>query len=123
MMKVYVCVVVVLAMVQLMVEPSQAFTCSDVDKSLVQCMPYLVGSAPQPVTACCDGVKQIKGMATTTDEKRQACGCVKDAANKYQNIKEDAASGLPTKCGVPLSYPISKNIDCNTCFVMELRSA
>ncbi|KAI3887340.1 hypothetical protein MKX03_002744 [Papaver bracteatum] len=114
MMKAYVCVVVVLAMVQLMVQPSQAFTCADVDKSLVQCMPYLVGSAPQPVTACCDGVKQIKGMATTTDEKRQACSCVKDAANKYQNIKEDAASGLPTKCGVPLSYPISKNIDCNT---------
>ncbi|KAI3938107.1 hypothetical protein MKW98_018663 [Papaver atlanticum] len=115
MMKVFFCVVVVLAMAHVMVEPSQAtFTCTDVDKCLVQCMPYLVGTATVPASACCDGVKQIKGMAITVEDKRQACGCVKDAANKYQNIKEDAASGLPTKCGVPLSYPISKNIDCST---------
>ncbi|KAI3909605.1 hypothetical protein MKW98_014022 [Papaver atlanticum] len=115
MMKVFFCVVVVLAMAYMMVEPTQAaFTCTDVDKCLVQCMPYLVGTAAVPVPACCDGVKQIKGMAITIEDKRQACGCVKDAANKHQNIKEDAASGLPTKCGVPLSYPISKNIDCST---------
>ncbi|MCL7039924.1 hypothetical protein MKW94_015138 [Papaver nudicaule] len=77
-------------------------------------MPYLVGSTPEPLDACCDGVNQIKGMAITIDEKRQACGCVKDAANKYSNIKQDAASDLPKKCGVPLSYPVSKTIDCNT---------
>ncbi|KAI3867072.1 hypothetical protein MKW92_032426 [Papaver armeniacum] len=83
-------------------------------KSLVQFMPYLVGSASHPVTACCDGVKQIKVLATTTDEKSQACSCVKDAVNKCQNIKKDAASRLPTKCGVTLAYPISKNIDWST---------
>ncbi|KAI3841027.1 hypothetical protein MKX03_018258 [Papaver bracteatum] len=115
MMKVFFCVIVVLSMAHMMVEPSQAaFTCTDVDNFLVQCMPYLVGTATVPPPACCDGFKQIKGMEITTEDKRQACGYVKDATNKYQNIKEDAASGLPTKCGVPLSYPISKNINCST---------
>ncbi|KAI3962934.1 hypothetical protein MKW92_006191 [Papaver armeniacum] len=67
-----------------------------------------------PAPGCCAGVKQIKAMTTTTEDRRQACGCVKDAANKYRNIKEDAASGLPAKCDAPLDYPISKNIDCST---------
>ncbi|KAI3913605.1 hypothetical protein MKW92_038249 [Papaver armeniacum] len=112
MMKVFFCVFAVLAM---MVGPSQAaFTCTDVDKCLVQCLPYLVGTATVPAPGCCAGVKQIKAMTTTTEDRRQACGCVKDAANKYQNIKEDAASGLPAKCDAPLDYPISKNIDCST---------
>ncbi|KAI3921926.1 hypothetical protein MKX01_005615 [Papaver californicum] len=114
MMKVLFYVFVVLAMAYMMVEPSQAtFTCTNVDWCLVQCVPHLVGTQVVPASACCDGVKQIKGMTITIEDERQACGCVKDAANKYQNIKEDATSGLPTKCGFPLAYPISKNIDCN----------
>ncbi|OVA09213.1 Plant lipid transfer protein/Par allergen [Macleaya cordata] len=114
MMKVFVCVMAVLAMVQLMVEPSQAIDCADVDRSLVPCMPYLTGGAAQPAAGCCAGVKQLTAMATTTPDKRAACNCVKEAASHYQNIKDDAATGLPTKCGIPLSFPISKNIDCNS---------
>ena len=112
--KVIISVLVVLATVQLMVEPSQAVNCVDVDKSLVKCISYLTGAVPLPAEGCCDGVKQLKGMVATTADRRQACTCVKTAAAKYQNIKDDAVSALPTKCGTPLSFPISKNINCDT---------
>ncbi|KAF9589673.1 hypothetical protein IFM89_026928 [Coptis chinensis] len=112
-MKVAVCVALVLAMIQVMVSPGQAFTCVDVDKCLMQCIPFLTGGANEPGDSCCAGVKQIKGMAVSTDEKRQACTCAKQAAIHYQNIKDDAVGALPTKCGTPLSFPITKNINCD----------
>ncbi|KAH9707243.1 non-specific lipid-transfer protein [Citrus sinensis] len=43
---------------------------------------------------------------------RAACDCVKAAAARYPNIKEDAASSLPTKCGVQIGIPISKTTNC-----------
>ncbi|KAK9152990.1 hypothetical protein Sjap_000470 [Stephania japonica] len=114
MKKVIICVLVVLAMVQLMVEPSQAVNCVDVDRSLLPCLTFLTGQVPEPAGGCCDGVKALKGMVTTTADKRQACNCVKLAAAHYQNIKDDAVSSLAGKCGTPVSFPISKNIDCNS---------
>ncbi|KAK9150490.1 hypothetical protein Syun_008799 [Stephania yunnanensis] len=106
-------------MVQLMVEPSQAVNCVDVDKSLLPCLTFLTGQVPEPAGGCCDGVKALKGLVTTTADKRQACNCVKQAAAHYQNIKDDAVSSLAGKCGAPVSFPISKNIDCNS----ELKTA
>ncbi|KAG5538719.1 hypothetical protein RHGRI_019321 [Rhododendron griersonianum] len=111
-MKGVVIAIVVLAMVQLMVEPSQAVTCGQVDACLVPCMSYLMaGGTPQP--ACCEGVKNLKGMASTTADKRAACNCVKAAANRYPNIKDDVAQALPAKCGVQMDIPVSKTTNCD----------
>ncbi|OVA01614.1 hypothetical protein BVC80_9073g49 [Macleaya cordata] len=59
-------------------------------------MAYLIGGVPQAAVGCCNGVKQLKAMATTTPDKRQTCTCVKEAASHYQNIKDDVATGLPS---------------------------
>lgn len=112
-MKGVVIAIVVLSMVQqLMAEPTRAITCGQVDACLVPCMSYLVeGGTPQP--ACCDGVKNLKGMASNIADKRAACNCVKEAASRYSNIKDDAAQALPAKCGVQLDIPISKTTNCD----------
>ncbi|KAA8515854.1 hypothetical protein F0562_019033 [Nyssa sinensis] len=104
--------IVVLAMIQFMVKPGQAISCGQVDASLAPCVPYLTGGG-NPAPACCDGVKNIKGMAATTADRRAACNCVKDAANRYSNLKDDAAQALPAKCGVQMNIPISKSTNCD----------
>ncbi|KAL3615533.1 hypothetical protein CASFOL_041194 [Castilleja foliolosa] len=106
-------VIAILAICQLAVQPGvEAVTCGQVDAALMPCVGYLTGGAG-PSPACCDGVKAVKGLATTTADKRTSCGCVKAAANRYANLKDDAAQSLPTKCGVQLDTPISRTVDCS----------
>ncbi|GFY92718.1 hypothetical protein Acr_08g0011140 [Actinidia rufa] len=110
-MKGVIIVVVVLA-IQLMVEPGSAISCGQVDAALAPCMPYLTGGG-NPAPKCCDGVKNIKGMASSTADKRAACNCVKAAANRYPSLKDDAAQALPNKCGVEMNIPISRTTNCD----------
>ncbi|GFY92715.1 hypothetical protein Acr_08g0011110 [Actinidia rufa] len=111
-MKGVITVVVVLAMVQLMVESGRAISCGQVDASLAPCVPYLTGGSSL-APKCCNGVKDIKGMASSTADKRAACNCVKAAANRYPSLKEDVAEALPTKCGVQMDIPISRTTNCD----------
>ncbi|KAF6168574.1 hypothetical protein GIB67_005186 [Kingdonia uniflora] len=90
MMKKVIAVLLVLAMVQLMVEPSQAIDCISVDKNLIQCISFLKGAVPNPPEACCKGVKTLKDTVTTLADKQFACNCVKNAAAQYQDLKDDA---------------------------------
>ncbi|XP_009591276.1 non-specific lipid-transfer protein 1-like [Nicotiana tomentosiformis] len=105
-------VIAMLAMIQLMFEPGQALTCGQVDASLAPCIPYLTQGG-DPSSACCSGVKSLKGLAQTIADKRAACNCVKAAANRYANLKDDAAQALPTKCGVTMDIPVSRNVNCD----------
>ncbi|KAK6943018.1 Bifunctional inhibitor/plant lipid transfer protein/seed storage helical domain [Dillenia turbinata] len=105
-------VVAALAMVMLTIRPGEALTCAQVDTALVPCVPFLTGSAPAPASGCCDGVKSIKAMVASPTDKQAACNCVKEAANRYTNIKDDAATALPSKCGVDIGVPISRSVDC-----------
>ncbi|KAK4379471.1 hypothetical protein RND71_001333 [Anisodus tanguticus] len=109
-------VLVALAMVQLAMAAQsggqEAFTCGQVDAALAPCVPFLTQGG-EPGASCCSGVKTLKGMAQTTDERRTACNCVKAAANRYANLKDDAAQALPGKCGVALDIPISRTTNCD----------
>ncbi|KAL6977883.1 hypothetical protein U1Q18_026666 [Sarracenia purpurea var. burkii] len=88
-----------------------AITCGEVESQLAPCMPYLIGGG-DPTTPCCDGVKSLRAMMGSTEDKQAACNCAKDAASRHQEIKDDLASELAAKCGVELGVPISRNIDC-----------
>ncbi|EYU42347.1 hypothetical protein MIMGU_mgv1a016768mg [Erythranthe guttata] len=97
-------VIAILAVFQLAVQHGHAVTCGEVDVSLMPCINYLIGHDSSPSPACCAGVKAVKGMA--------CCGCVKAAANRYTDLKDEAAQSLPTKCAVQLDIPISRTVDC-----------
>ncbi|KAL0339977.1 UNVERIFIED_CONTAM: Non-specific lipid-transfer protein 1 [Sesamum radiatum] len=103
----------ILAIISLVVQPGGAVTCGQIDAALVPCISYLTGHIDSPSTACCGGVKAVKGMAETTADKRACCSCVKAAANRYADLKDDAAQSLPTKCGIQMDVPISRSVDCD----------
>ncbi|XP_051146826.1 non-specific lipid-transfer protein 1-like [Andrographis paniculata] len=90
-----------------------AVACPQIEGALAPCIGYLIGQDGGPSPPCCDGVKAVKGMAQTTPDKRAACNCIKAAANRYTNLKDDAAQSLPDKCGVKLDVPVSRTVDCH----------
>ncbi|CAI0459060.1 unnamed protein product [Linum tenue] len=110
---------IAVAMIQLAIAGRPAggnegiISCGQVDSYLIPCVPYLTTGAGDPAPKCCDGVRSLKANTATADDRRAACGCVKAAAGRYP-VKDDAASSLPTKCGVDIGIPISKAIDCQT---------
>ncbi|KAI3444793.1 hypothetical protein Pfo_001458, partial [Paulownia fortunei] len=102
------------AIVSLVVHQGQAVTCGQVDAALVPCISYLTGGGgDNPSPACCAGVKTVKGLAQTTADKRACCSCVKAAANRYADLKDEAAQSHPTKCGVQMDIPVSRSVDCD----------
>ncbi|XP_073309380.1 non-specific lipid-transfer protein 1-like [Primulina huaijiensis] len=111
--RVVVPVIAILAIVQFFAQPGYAVTCGEVDVALLSCIDYLRGREAEPTPACCNGVKAVKGMAGTPADKRTCCNCVKAAANRYTDLKDTAAQSLPSKCGVQLDIPISRNVDCD----------
>ncbi|CAK9162901.1 unnamed protein product [Ilex paraguariensis] len=103
---------VVLAVAQFMATPSEAtVTCGQVEASLSQCIEYLIRGGT-PTGQCCAGVKNLKDLTQSQPDRQAACECLKKAATDHPNIKPDAASDLPKKCGVPISVPISPTVNC-----------
>lgn len=106
---------VVVAMVELfffMARPGEAtMTCEQVGACLAPCIPYLTQGG-EPSSKCCEGVKNIKASTPTTKDKRDACECVKYAANHFPNLKDECATALPTKCDVQMDIPISRTTNC-----------
>lgn len=104
---------VVVAMVQLTVKPGEAITCGDVISDLVACVSYLTGKDDFPPPPCCAGVSKLKASAVSIVDKKAACECVKTAAARIPDLKDEAASSLPAKCKVQVDFPISKNFNCD----------
>ena len=95
-----------------MIEPRRAIRCPEVDGYLTRYVPYLNADG-EPAPACCGGVKSLLAAVKTPADKRDACNCVKEAANHFPSLKDDAAQALPRKCGVTLDIPISKSVNCD----------
>lgn len=106
--------IVVLALVaNLMVEQGEALSCGDLSGPMAQCASYASGASSQPSGGCCSAVKQINAMAKTTQDRRQVCSCLKQAASSYPNVQLANIAAIPNKCGVP-SVSINPNVDCNS---------
>nr|KYP73315.1 Non-specific lipid-transfer protein A [Cajanus cajan] len=93
----------------------KGYDCEAAKRSLKPCTDYLSGgfSAGGPPAACCEGVKELKASATTKDERRAACKCIKEAVTHLPNFVQGRAISLPRMCRLDLGFPISKNADCN----------
>lgn len=90
-----------------------AVTCQQVSSCMSPCIAYLISGSGNPTNDCCNGVRNLQAMTPTTPDRRAACDCLKEAAGRNPNIKDDAAASLPTKCGVQISIPISRTVNCN----------
>ncbi|KAK3418993.1 hypothetical protein EUGRSUZ_H04731 [Eucalyptus grandis] len=89
-----------------------AISCSDVVKDLRPCVSYLKSGSGNPPAACCAGVTSLANAATSSADKKAACACLKNAAQKM-NPNAQLAQALPSKCGVTLPVAVSPNVDCS----------
>lgn len=89
-----------------------AISCSDVVNDLKPCLNYLVNGSGKPPAACCSGVSTLASAATTSDDKKTACNCIKSAA-KNVKLKTDLAQALPQNCGISLPFTVSPSVDCS----------
>ncbi|CAA0826874.1 Non-specific lipid-transfer protein 11 [Striga hermonthica] len=106
-------VVLALAAALLGPSPGEAISCGDVQGSLSLCLAYLTGSGgTEPTSSCCGGVRSLVGNLESRQDRQTACSCIKSAASSY-NVRSDAASSLPRKCGVSIGMSVSPDIDCS----------
>lgn len=94
-----------------------AVTCGQVVNNLTPCVSYIVYGGNTVPVQCCNGVRNLNGMAQTTPDRRAVCNCIKNAVSSsgftYSNFNLNLAAGLPKKCGVNIPYQISPNTNCN----------
>uniref|UniRef100_A0A7N0T3H5 Non-specific lipid-transfer protein n=1 Tax=Kalanchoe fedtschenkoi TaxID=63787 RepID=A0A7N0T3H5_KALFE len=90
-----------------------AISCRKVTSSLIPCISYLTRGG-HPMRSCCNGVRGLRNIATTTPTRRAVCNCIKEAATHIKSIKQDAASQLFAKCGIKIGIPISQHINCDS---------
>lgn len=109
-----VAIIAIMVVISGVAQPTEGVSCGEVNGALAACIIYLRGHEGSPSRTCCDGVRAVKAMAeTSTAAKRACCSCVKAAASRYADLKDQAAQDMPAKCGVQLDVPVSRNVDCD----------
>lgn len=101
-----------LLLIFLIPDTEAAISCSDVLKDLKPCVNYLTKGSGKPPADCCNGAKSLASAATTPADKKTACGCIKNAAQKM-NPNAQLAQALPGNCGITLPVPVSATVDCS----------
>lgn len=91
-----------------------ALSCSTVYNTLMPCLGYVQSGGVVP-RECCTGIQRLVSAARTTPDRRAVCTCLKDvAAGAAGGPYISRAAGLPGRCGVPLPFKISPNVNCNS---------
>ncbi|KAE9610796.1 hypothetical protein Lal_00021187 [Lupinus albus] len=92
-------------------------SCGQVVNNLTPCVSYVVYGGSTVPAQCCNGIKNLNGMAQNTPDRQTVCNCIKNAVSSsgftYSNVNLDLAAGLPKKCGVNIPYEISPTTDCS----------
>jgi hypothetical protein len=114
-------VVAVVVVALLASEASAAITCGQVDSSIAPCVSYATGKG-KLTPGCCNGVRGLNSAARTTADRQAACRCLKSLAGTMRRINMGAVSGIPGKCGVSVSFPISMSTNCDTYVVVTFSS-
>ncbi|KAK6142253.1 hypothetical protein DH2020_022601 [Rehmannia glutinosa] len=97
-----------------LLEPAaEAFSCSDMSPAVMQCAPFALGAVSQPSGGCCNEVSRLVGLASTTNDRQQACNCLKALAPQYPGVIDSNLLSIPQKCGVSLHFSLSRNTDCS----------
>ncbi|KAL2337599.1 hypothetical protein Fmac_012045 [Flemingia macrophylla] len=94
-----------------------AVTCGQVVNNLTPCISYVVYGGATVPAQCCNGIRNLYGLAQTKPDRQAVCNCIKDSVRNsgftYSNFNLNLAANLPQKCGVNIPYQISPNTDCS----------
>ncbi|KAD0455670.1 hypothetical protein R6Q59_027157 [Mikania micrantha] len=104
--------VVVACMLVFAPHAEATITCGQVVSRLIPCLAYL-RSGGKPSPSCCSGVRALNSAASTTADRKTACGCLQKSYSNYKGVTQGYASSLPSSCGVNIPYKISPSTDCS----------
>ncbi|GFP91914.1 non-specific lipid-transfer protein [Phtheirospermum japonicum] len=89
-------------------------SCTEVFNDLAPCLSYLQGTSKSPTQECCAGLKALKAIEKTKEDRVASCNCGKQALSMF-NYDPKKLTLLPKECGVDMNMPaIDKNFDCST---------
>nr|XP_016469118.1 PREDICTED: non-specific lipid-transfer protein 2-like [Nicotiana tabacum] len=91
---------------------AEALTCTEVDAYLKECVPFLTNTGL--LGTCCDGVKDLNAVASTTVDRQIACTCLQAAAKNMLLLDLTKAADLPNTCEIELPFKISLDMACST---------
>ncbi|KAF7833387.1 Non-specific lipid-transfer protein A [Senna tora] len=102
-------------MMMCMIEPMQATIdeCLKLKFAFYPCLQYLEGFTKKPCHACCKGMKTIKSLTPTREDRRDACRCLKEGIAHIPIIIDYRVIALPQNCRVDMGVPISKDTICS----------
>lgn len=89
-----------------------AVSCGQVTEWLTPCISYAFYGG-KVAAECCSGIKSLISASTTTEDRRNACTCIKNAVSAMPGINYDLVAKLPEKCGTTVPYTISPSTDCS----------
>jgi len=94
-----------------------AVTCGQVVNNLTPCISYVMYGGATVPAQCCNGIRNLYGLAQTKPDRQAVCNCIKNAVSgsgfSYSNFNLNLAASLPKRCGVNIPYQISPNTNCN----------
>ncbi|XP_064950590.1 non-specific lipid-transfer protein 1-like [Musa acuminata AAA Group] len=107
--------VAILAAAMLRASSDTHTDCGIAQTAFGECVPYVTGKDPSLSDQCCSGVKSIKELTPTVEDRRAICACLvqelKDAGGSVDSSK---AKGLAGGCGVSTNViPTSLSFDCS----------
>ncbi|GAB4827294.1 hypothetical protein Ancab_034183 [Ancistrocladus abbreviatus] len=96
----------------LMAKKASAITCQEAISILAPCSGYLKGKDPAPPSgACCSSCHSLQQSCHTKEERKAVCLCLKATGPKI-GVFPERAKQLTGYCKLPLSVPITPDIDC-----------
>ncbi|XP_050241934.1 non-specific lipid-transfer protein 1-like [Quercus robur] len=106
--------VLFLCMIAIVPIAQATITCTQISNNVMPCVTYLrSNSASPPPENCCQGVRNLNGMAKTTPDRQAVCNCFKAAAGGISGLNPTLVANLPKNCGVNSPFKISPSTDCS----------
>ncbi|KAL3512667.1 hypothetical protein ACH5RR_025384 [Cinchona calisaya] len=87
-------------------------SCGTVAHELTPCVPY-VEKGQGDTTQCCDKIKELVRLASTTPDRQSVCKCLESFAPHFTDAQIQNAAELPGICKVFIPYPIKRDLDCS----------
>ncbi|KAK3031309.1 hypothetical protein RJ639_035215 [Escallonia herrerae] len=106
--------VLLLSVLFVLANRSDAISCGDVTVKAASCLNFAMGKDAKPAQACCNGLQQLAGTVRSLDDKKAICRCLKDGVKKFAGVQDKYLSQIPTACKIKVGFPVSLSVNCDT---------
>ncbi|CAN1856561.1 Non-specific lipid-transfer protein 2 [Linum perenne] len=87
--------------------------CDYVKEHVKPCVNYVMKVAPEVSSDCCKGLKKLVRNATSTEDKKDVCGCFGQMFKPVRFLDDGRLDDVVRVCNVKVPFKLSKNPDCS----------